>query len=174
MCGGRLKVLVWMFTVLMFGIGALCVFITVRQKNLEESYMYCSLVGTPSVEAEYSNPSGDKAVLLQADIESAAGYRGTCLFTETCITHSCNETSPVPERMRCWEESLDSKIPVCVQPPSYWHTYMYTATAFGLAGVLFFLIALVASGCCKPSSDDDEPDQSFKRRSASLPLSSRF
>lgn len=173
MCGGRVRCSFWVFTMLMFGIGGLCVFITVRQKNLEQAYMYCTLVGPPVAQAEYSNPSGDKSVFLQGDIVSPGGVIGTCQVTAACLTSTCNETSPVPTRMRCWEESLDSNIPVCVQPPSYWHTYMYTAIGFGLAGVLFFIIAFSLTGWCK-SRDNDEPEEYVKRGMASFPLSSRF
>lgn len=170
MCGGRSKLVFWLLSVMMLGICGLCVFITVKRKALEDQYMYCKVVGTAAAEAI----SATHSVLYQIDIVSPAGHTGTCTVADVCLDSACNQTEPLPTSVRCWDASLDSSEPVCDQPQSYWHIYMYTCAAFGLAGALFVVIALYASGCFKSRDDDYEYSRSKKPRTAIIPLSSRF
>jgi hypothetical protein len=141
--------------------------------------MFCVLVDTPTIEGYATTDSGANSAIFLTSIESPSGLKGNCLIREPCVYSSCNQTDPLPTKVRCWEESLDSSVPVCIQPESFWRTYMYTTVAFGLAGSLFFVIAMYASGCCGNRNSDEEPDDGFAikkhpKLSTSIPLSSRF
>ena len=155
----------------MLGICALCVYVTIRRKALEEEYMYCAVLGDPVVQG-----TSHQSIIYQLTVVNPSGISGTCIVAEPCTDASCQSTQQAPPiKMRCWDESLDSSIPVCDSPESFWRTYMYTSAGFGLAGALFVFIALYASGCCT-SRDDDysfENRDVKKRKGSLIPLSAR-
>ncbi len=169
MCGGRFKLIFWLLTFVLFAISGLCVYLTVRRKGLEEAYMYCALSGTPTIQGKTTS---EQSLIVQSDIVSPQGNTGTCVFTSPCLDNTCTQYQTLPNRVRCWEESLDSAVPICIQPEALWRTYMYTCGGFALAGAVFLVIAMYISGCCR--SRDDYYDPSSSKKTKSIPLSSRF